>query len=241
MLEADLSWLEGWCSGQPSSKRMQILATAGRLFHEKGFEATSIQDVAAACGLTKPGLYHHIRSKEDLLLEICMRGLDVFEAEVVVPALAVADPLERLRIWMDRHVRLVHRPSVQQVTVLIHERTRFPGPAENQIRNRKRRLMQILETAFRDAMEAGQIRPVHPKVAAFSMVGMVLWTSRWYRPEGELDRDDLAREIGRLFFGGLVSAAAVEALPPRAEVLTTTLGRNRPTRRRPGLRTPAVA
>jgi len=66
VLEADLSWLEGWCSGQPSSKRMQILATAGRLFHEKGFEATSIQDVAAACGLTKPGLYHHIRSKEDL-------------------------------------------------------------------------------------------------------------------------------------------------------------------------------
>lgn len=241
MPEADLSWLEGWCSGQPASRRMQILATAGRLFFEKGFEATSIQDVATACGLTKPGLYHHIRSKEDLLLEICMRGLDVFEVEVVAPALAMADPLERLRTWMDKHVRLVHRPCVQQVTVLIHERTRFPGLAETQIRNRKRRLMQILETAFREAMEGGQMRPVHPKVAAFSMVGMVLWTSRWYRPEGELSRDDLAREIGRLFFGGLLTAIGAQASSPRAEVVTESPRGDRPGRRRPGLRAPAVA
>ncbi len=226
MLDKDLSWLEGWCSGRPASKRMQILATAGQLFYEKGFEATSIQDVAAACGLTKPGLYHHIRSKDDLLLEICLRGLDVFEAEVVAPALAVADPLERLWVWMDRHIRLVHEPCVQQVTILIHERTRFPGPAEAQVRDRKRRLVRILETAFRDAVAAGRLRPLHPKVAAFSMVGMVLWTSRWYRPEGELSRDDLARELRQLFFGGLVASARAEARPPR---------------RRPGVRAPAVA
>ena len=76
----------------PSSRRREILETAARLICEKGYDGASIQDIADACGLTKAGLYHHIRSKEHLLLEIQNYGMDVFEEQVLSQVIAIADP-----------------------------------------------------------------------------------------------------------------------------------------------------
>src|SRR5881397_3356478 len=63
----------------PRDRHRRLMEVAARLICEKGYEGTSIQDIAAAGGLTKAGLYHHIRSKEHLLLEIMNYGMDVFE------------------------------------------------------------------------------------------------------------------------------------------------------------------
>ena len=78
------------------SRHREILETAARVICEKGYEGASIQDIAEACGLTKAGLYHHIRSKEHLLLEIQNYGMDVFEEQVLNQVLPIPDPLERL-------------------------------------------------------------------------------------------------------------------------------------------------
>jgi len=196
----------------PRRKRTAILAAAARLFYEKGFEATSIQEVAEACGLTKAGLYHHIRSKEDLLLEVILSGLDAFEAQVVRPALQMSEPLARLRTWIAAHIGLIHQPAHREATVIIHERLSLPEPVRERVRARKRRLVRTLEGLLREAQAARQVRAtVSPKVAAFALIGMVLWTSRWYRPEGPLSRDRLAQEMCELFLHGL---ATPSRLPP---------------------------
>ena len=92
-----------------SERYRTILETAARVICERGYEGAGVQDIADACGLTKAGLYHHIRSKEHLLFEIMNYGMDVFEEEVLVYVSHVEDPLERLRQCMARNIRLVTR------------------------------------------------------------------------------------------------------------------------------------
>jgi len=186
------------------SPRDRILEAAARLICEKGYDATSIQDIAEATGLTKAGLYHHIRSKESLLLEIQHYGMDVFEEKVLSQVVSIADPLERLKVCMEKNVRLVTEGWSKEVTIILHEHATLTGEARSQINARKKRYVRFLETSFAEAMRAGQIRPVNPKVAAFSFLGMVLWIYKWFRPEGAVPADKLSQEMKHLLFDGLV-------------------------------------
>jgi AcrR family transcriptional regulator len=196
-----------------ADRRAAILETAARLICAKGYEGTSIQDIADAAGLTKAGLYHHIRSKEHLLLEIQNYGMDVFEEKVLQPVADIADPLERLKTCMDRNIRLVTEGWSKEVTIILHEHATLTGEARAHINARKKRYVRFLETSFAEAVRQGKIRPVEPKVAAFAFLGQVLWIYKWFRADGAIPADRLAQEMVDLFFGGL--EAAPGAAPKR--------------------------
>jgi AcrR family transcriptional regulator len=186
-----------------------ILETAARVICEKGYEGASIQDIAEACGLTKAGLYHHIRSKEHLLLEIMNYGMDVFEEQVLSQVLPIPDPLERLKACMEKNILLVTHGWSKEVTIILHEHATLTGDARAQINARKKRYVRFLENSFAEAVRDGQIRPVNPTVAAFAFLGMVLWIYKWFRPDGAIDAPTLVREMQDLLFGSL------EASPPQ--------------------------
>ncbi|HET9315138.1 MAG TPA: TetR/AcrR family transcriptional regulator [Vicinamibacteria bacterium] len=211
-------------------RRRAILETAARLICEKGYEGTSIQDIAAACQLTKAGLYHHIRSKEHLLLEIMNYGMDLFEDQVVTPVLPILDPLERLTTCMERNILMVAETRSKEVTIILHEHNTLTGEARAHIDARKKRYVRLLEASFAEAVREGTMRPVNPKVAAFAFLGMVLWTYKWYRPEGALSKETLAREMVSLFFGGLTTAPPPRR-SPRARAAAPRQPRRKPKRR----------
>jgi AcrR family transcriptional regulator len=188
-----------------------VMETAARLICEKGYEAASVQDIAAGCGLTKAGLYYYIHSKEDLLLEIMSYGMDIFEENVLLPVLAIADPVERLKACMEKNIHLVTEGWSKEVTIILHEHDTLTGAARQQINARKKRYVHFLEASFDEAMREGRIRRVEPRVAAFSFLGMVLWIYKWFRPDGKIPADRLAAEMQALFFGGLEITA-----PPSA-------------------------
>jgi len=196
----------------PRDRHRRLMEVAARLICEKGYEGTSIQDIAAAGGLTKAGLYHHIRSKEHLLLEIMNYGMDVFEEQVLSPVLPIPDPLERLKACMEKNILLVTHGWSKEVTIILHEHATLTGDARAQINARKKRYVKFLETSFAEAMRDGQIRPVNPTVAAFAFLGMVLWIYKWFRPDGAIDAPTLVREMQDLLFGSL---QASPPLPPR--------------------------
>ncbi|HME92483.1 MAG TPA: TetR/AcrR family transcriptional regulator [Myxococcaceae bacterium] len=184
-------------------RRKKILETAAKVICEKGYEGTSIQDIAEAAGLTKAGLYHHIRSKEDLLLEIMNYGMDVFEEQVLNQVMAIADPLERLKRCMEKNILLVTHGWSKEVIIILHEHATLHGHARAQINARKKRYVRFLETSFAEAIRSQQIREVHPKVAAFAFLGTVLWIYKWFRPDGPVSEAELVREMDNVFFGGL--------------------------------------
>jgi len=195
----------------PKQRRRAILETAARVICERGYEGASIQDIADACSLTKAGLYHHIRSKEHLLLEIMNYGMDVFEEQVLHQVLSIADPLERLKTCMAKNILLVTRGWSKEITIILHEHATLTGEARAQINARKKRYVKFLETSFAEAVRDGQIRPVNPTVAAFAFLGMVLWIYKWFRPDGAIDAQTISREMQDLLFSPLQAGPA----PPR--------------------------
>jgi AcrR family transcriptional regulator len=187
----------------PGPRRKRLLEIAAKVICDKGYEGTSIQDIADAAGLTKAGVYHHIRSKEHLLLEIMNYGMDVFEEQVLNQVIAIADPLERLKQCMEKNILLVTHGWSKEVIIILHEHATLQGEARAQINARKKRYVRFLETSFAEAIRDRHIRPVHPKVAAFSFLGMVLWIYKWFRPDGAVPEAKLVKEMNHLFFGGL--------------------------------------
>ena len=190
-------------SSSPSPKLRRILERAARLIFEKGFDGTSMQDIADACGLTKAGLYHHVPTKEALLIAVMEYGMDLFEEVVLARVEHIADPLERLRQTMAHNIELVLTDSSKEVTIILHEHQTLTGDAQKNINARKKRYVRFLEDSFKQAMARGQIRSIDPTLASFSFLGSVLWTYKWYRPDGRLTPQQLSDGTIDLFFNGL--------------------------------------
>jgi AcrR family transcriptional regulator len=185
-----------------------ILETAARLICERGYEGTSMQEIAAACRMTKAGLYHHIQNKEQLLFAIMNYGMDLFEEQVLSKVQGLADPVERLRACMRHNILLVTRGWSKEVIIILHEHATLTGEARAFIDARKKRYVDFLEEAFAQAVAQGRIRPVDPTIGAFSMLGMVLWIYKWFKPDGRLTDDQLADGMVDLLFPQLVAAGA---------------------------------
>jgi len=177
--------------------------TAAQLFRDRGYDATSVSDIARALGLTKAGLYHHFESKEALLFEIMMFGLDTVRDEVIVPIRAIRDPEERLRQLILRHGRIITRGQ-GAVAHLGDEIRALPPAARKQIEHRMRVYFDLVRETLGELQAAGRLRAVDRTVATFSLIGMILWVPRWYRQDGALSQEAVAEQIAAFALGGLI-------------------------------------
>ncbi|HEY7284545.1 MAG TPA: TetR/AcrR family transcriptional regulator [Vicinamibacterales bacterium] len=187
---------------QPS-RRVDICRTAAQIFRDRGFAATSVSDVARALGMTKAGLYHYFDSKEALLLEIMTYGLERVRDEVVLPARAIRDPEERLRQIVIRHGRIA-TDGRGAVAHLGDEIRSLPPSARRQIEERMRLYFDLIRDTLRELKTRGQLRDIDPTVAAFSLLGMILWLPRWFRQDGRLSQEQVASEVAKLAVSGVV-------------------------------------
>jgi AcrR family transcriptional regulator len=191
------------------TRQAQIYETAARIFCEKGFDKASMGDISSALGLTKAGVYHHIRSKDDLLYGIMSYGMDLFERKVLSRVKEIRDPLERLKATLRGHVLLITRDRPKEITVILHESNALRGRFRDRINARKRRYVRFLQKTFREVQRTGAApRRVDPAVAAFAMLGMVNWIYQWYRPDGRLSDEQLADALTDLLLQGLLGRPA---------------------------------
>ena len=186
-----------------NARRIDICLTAARIFIERGYDATSVNDVAAALGMTKAGLYHYISSKESLLYEIVNYSMDALDAEVVAPVKGIRDPEERLRQILLRHASLAtcHNGHVTQLT---DELQALPPVLRKKIERRKREYFDLVRDTLIELKNAGRLRDVDPTVATFSTLGMIIWLPQWFKPRARLSSEEVAAEVTKLALGGLL-------------------------------------
>lgn len=193
--------------------REQILVQAARLFAMQGYPGTSMNQVAEACAVSKPTLYHYVRDKHELLMQICESHVTHLEAlvdEVLAQGLA---PEPQLRALIHRFVT-AYGESQNEHRVLTED-VKFLNDEDRQ------RLLEIerrVVGAFADAVVA--VRPqlqaarMH-KPLTMLLFGMINWTFTWLKPDGELTYEAMAPMVADLFFGGL-GAVAPDASPMKA-------------------------
>ena len=174
---------------------------------EKGYEATSMNDIADAVGLTKAGIYHYIRGKEQLLFEIMNFAMDMVDEDVIAPAREIADPEERLRTIIERHVKRILEVG-GSVTKLLEETSSLTPAHQRTVRNRKRAYFELVRNTLEQLASEGRLRDVNPTVAAFSLFGMILWISRWYRRDGDMAPEEVLRDLHDLAMNAVLRTEA---------------------------------
>jgi len=189
---------------QRDSRAGQIYEAAARVFCERGFGQSSMNDVATAMHMTKAGIYHHISSKDELLFGIMSYGMDLFEERVVDRVEDIRDPMERLRAAIRAHVLLYTRDRPKEITVILNEPQSLRGDYRAQINRRKRRYVRFLNQTFRELKAEGRMRDIDPRVATFSLLGMINWIYQWYAQDGRLRDTELAEAYIDLFLNGVV-------------------------------------
>jgi TetR/AcrR family transcriptional regulator, cholesterol catabolism regulator len=181
----------------------EIYRAAAQIILRKGYDATSVNDIANAVGMTKAGLYHYINGKKELLFDIMNFGLDELEAEVVTPAYQIADASARLNFIIATHARLVTRGD-GAITILVDEITAL-SPAQNRkITQRKRTHFDRLRGVLEELKSEGRLADVDTTTATFSLLGMIHWLSRWFRQDGALTQEQVAKEIAKIALNGLL-------------------------------------
>lgn len=187
----------------------EICRTAAQFFYEKGFDATSVSDIANAMNLTKAGLYYYIGGKQELLFEIMNRGMDALESEVIALAEMATDAKARLETIVHNHARQIAAGN-HAVTIISDEVTALTAAQRKKITARRRAYFDFVRATLDDLKTEGKLNDVDTTVAAFSIVGMILWVSRWYQPGGSLTPDDVSREISKIAFNALLNPASIK-------------------------------
>jgi AcrR family transcriptional regulator len=194
--------------GDPKHQIREICRIAARVFYDKGYDGASMQDIAEAVGLTKAGLYHHVGSKDRLLFEIMNYGMDILDEIVVSKVRQIPEPRERLRQTIIGHIDLVVRTRDLEITVILHENRSLKGELRTRINARKQAYIRFLEETISEVQSETRQPPlISPKLAAFSLLGMINWLYQWYRPDGPVKEDELAAAYTRFFFRGLLGKA----------------------------------
>ncbi len=203
-------------------QRDTILARAAELFAHQGYTATSMNAVAAACGVSKAGLYHYYRDKRELLFQITAGHVARLE-QVVAEVLSDdrGDAEARLRELISRFVR--EYANAQHEHRVLTEDVRFLADAEReQVTGAQRRVV----AAFAGAV--GAVRPTLQRneldrPLAMLLFGMINWMFTWLRPDGSLTHEQMAPLVADLFFGGLGAVRKPRAASrPNAPVPTLT-------------------
>jgi hypothetical protein len=126
--------------------------------------------------------------------------------EVIVPVRTVRDPEERLRQLIVRHARIATRGQ-GAIAHLGDEIRALPASARRQVEQRMRIYFDLIRDTLTELKAAGRLRDVDPTVAAFSLLGMILWLPRWFRVGGRLDQASVANDIASFALGGLLTPA----------------------------------
>lgn len=193
--------------GAPESERLaEIYHVAAQIICDKGFDAMTMNDIAAAVGMTKAGVYHYIQGKRELLFGIMDYGMTQLEQRVIAPASAIADPEERLRAIITAHAQMIANGE-HAITIVVDEVAGLDTRPRKAINERKRVYFEFLRATLDELKAQGRMQDIDTTVAAFSLFGMILWLPHWFRTEGRLKTEQVVNELIKMASVGLVRPA----------------------------------
>ena len=186
-----------------SSKREAVLRMAAQVFNEKGYVATTLDEVAERLNVTKPTLYYYVKSKDEILYECVRIGLTMVQEAITEVGASGGSAVDKLVAAMYKYAEIVTMDFGMCVIRLGEN----PLPPDSQ--RKLTRIRAGIDREFRElirlGIEEGSIAPCDPKIAAFTVGGALSWIGRCYRPGGPLKPDDIARQCISLLVNGLCS------------------------------------
>lgn len=184
-----------------AAKREAVLRAAVRMFNQNGFHATSLDDVAAELGVTKPMIYHYLGNKDQVLFECVRNGLAQLREEAAAASALHGTGLERLRAFLRRYAQCI-MDDFGRCVIRTGDEVLTPE-SRTQFRALKGEIDAALRAMVEAAMADGSARPADIKLTAFTFAGALNWTARWHEPDGKLPPADIAAEMVDVLLRGI--------------------------------------
>lgn len=184
--------------------REEILEAAAQIFREKGYHATSMNDIAQIVNLQKASLYHHIHSKQELLLLLLDQGLDLLMARVGQVVASDLPPQVKIERSMKTYLQTMidHRDLA---AVLLFEHRSLDADLRKRHFPRRDQFERLWRDLIAEGVQQGVFDCPDPGLAAKYLLGVLNWTITWYRPDGPLDAGAIADQFAHLFLQGILA------------------------------------
>jgi len=188
-------------------KRERIISTAVELFHQNGLSKTTLEAVAEKMNFTKPFIYSHFKSKDELLSEICSRGirasLDALNRVVV----SDASPTEKMRV-LSNDFMLAVLENQGHIAIYNREEKQLSAESREAINHLRREFDRKFIALITEGVATGEFTVDDVELAALAIGGIVSWSYVWYRPGGRLSKVEAAEKIADLVLAMLQAKPA---------------------------------
>ena len=185
--------------------RADVVQAAGRLFAARGYHGTSMRDLGRELGLQGSSLYSHIRSKEDLLVDVIQRAADLFQSSAEQAMAQGGDDPERLRALIAGHVDVL-LDHVDEARTFLNEARSLDDPHRSRVLAARDSYERTFREVLSRGVSSGAFRPdLDPVVTGILLLSILNSVDRWYRPEGPLDRTELVEAILEFALTGIGS------------------------------------
>ena len=192
-------------------KRDRILEEAVKLFYERGFSGTTLDDIAGKLGVTKPFIYTHFRSKVELLEWICRPTIEMSLNAIAQAAQQPGSASERLFDGVINFTKVVLQRQAN-IAVYFREEKHLSEAGLAEINALRKRFDRVLSELLEEGARAGEFKLADVRVAALAIGGMVSWAYTWYQPEGRLPIDEVGAKMAR-FALQMVGGQVVDTQP----------------------------
>lgn len=178
-------------------KRERILEEAVKLFYERGFNGTTLDDIAAELGVTKPFIYTHFRSKVELLAALCTPTIEMSLAAVENAAKGPGTPTQRLRRAIADFAQVILSRQAN-IAIFFREEKNLAPDALEEITRLRKRFDRKLSNLLAEGVAAGEFTVNDVSLTALAIGGMISWAYTWHRPNGRLTIAELAEHMADL-------------------------------------------
>lgn len=185
--------------------KSDVLTHAARLFREKGFEKTSLKEIAEACSMLPGSLHYRYKTKEALLVELMRWGVDLVSSEVESAYESSDDPAEQLRLCINAHLRALLVDS-DAVYVLLFEWRALRPEARKDVIDLRDQYESLWSRIIENTVENGVIRKnIDHRLLRLFGLGALNWVATWFDPNGDHSLDAIGDFIWQIAIDGVVN------------------------------------
>ena len=182
-------------------KREAVLRAAVRMFNSQGFHATSLDDVAASLGVSKPTIYHYLGNKDQVLLECVTRGVEQLRAAADAAHAVPGTGFDRLRDFLTRYAEIIMDDFGRCVIRTADEQ--LTNESSARFRALKREIDKAMQALIAEGVADGSVAPTDVKLTSFTLAGALNWPARWHRHDGRLTPEEVASTMVDILMRGL--------------------------------------
>lgn len=202
---------------QTLSRRDEILEAAARLFKQKGYASTTMREIADQVGMEAASMYNHIKSKDELLQDICFRVADMFGKQLDAIDASDAAPVQKLKELIRLHIRMVCKDT-EIISVANHEWKHLPEPALQTYKKARLSYENRLASIIQEGIDREEIENVHVTAALYTILSAIRWIEAWYKPGKNMHPNALEETILQILMNGLIKQNTTkhEVLPAQS-------------------------